>query len=99
MNNQRMYKVLLSPHVSEKTAMAAEMEGRHTFRVRRDASKYEIRRAVEKLFDVSVQSVQIVNVKGKSKRFGATPGKRPAWKKAVVRLAEGQDLDFMNIGS
>jgi len=97
MNDQRLYKVLLSPHVSEKSSTGAEMEGRHTFRVAKDASKLEVRKAVEKLFGVDVRSVQIINVKGKIKRFGATEGKRSDWKKAVVRLAEGQDLDFMGI--
>jgi len=99
MNDQRIYSVLLAPHVSEKTAIAAEMQGRHTFKVAKDASKLEVRKAVEKLFDVNVKSVQIVNVRGKVKRFGATEGKRSSWKKAIVKLAEGQDLDFMSIGS
>jgi len=98
-NEQRIYQVLLAPHVSEKTALAAEMQGRHTFKVANDASKLEVRKAVEKLFDVDVKSVQIVNVRGKTKRFGATEGKRSDWKKAIVKLAEGQDLDFMGIGS
>lgn len=97
MNDQRLYKVLLAPHVSEKTATAAEMEGRHTFRIAKDASKLEVRKAVEKLFDVNVLSVQIVNVRGKTKRFGASEGKRSDWKKAIVRLAEGQDIDFMGV--
>jgi len=95
MNEQRLYQVLLAPHVSEKTAVASEMEGRHTFRVARDATKIEVRKAVERLFEVNVKSVQIVNVHGKTKRFGATEGKRSDWKKAIVRLAEGQDIDFM----
>ena len=95
MNEQRLYQVLLAPHVSEKTAVASEMEGRHTFRVARDATKIEVRKAVERLFEVNVKSVQIVNVRGKTKRFGATEGKRSDWKKAIVRLAEGQDIDFM----
>lgn len=97
MNEQRLYQILLAPHVSEKTATAAEMEGRHTFRVDRSATKLEVRKAVEKLFDVSVRSVQIVNVPGKTKRFGSKEGKRSDWKKAIVRLAEGQDIDFMGI--
>ncbi len=97
MNDQRLYQVLLAPHVSEKTAVAAEMQGRHTFRVANDASKLEVRKAVEKLFDVSVRSVQILNVRGKTKRFGSGEGKRSDWKKAIVRLAEGQDIDFMGI--
>ena len=95
MNEQRLYQVLLAPHVSEKTAIASEMEQRHTFRVARDATKLEVRKAVEKLFEVDVRSVQIINVRGKIKRFGATEGKRSDWKKAIVRLAEGQDIDFM----
>jgi large subunit ribosomal protein L23 len=97
MNDQRLYQVLLAPHVSEKTAVAAEMEGRHTFRVAQNATKIEVRKAVEKIFDVTVRSVQIVNVAGKTKRFGSKEGKRSDWKKAIVRLAEGQDIDFMGI--
>lgn len=97
MNDQRLYQVLLAPHVSEKTATAAEMEGRHTFRVVGDATKLEVRKAVEKIFDVNVRGVQIVNVPGKTKRFGSKEGKRSDWKKAIVRLAEGQDIDFMGI--
>ena len=95
MNEQRLYSIILAPHVSEKTALASEMEGRHTFRVVNDASKLEVRKAVEKLFEVDVKSVQILNVRGKTKRFGQTEGKRSDWKKAIVRLAEGQDIDFM----
>ena len=97
MNDQRLYQVLLAPHVSEKTATAAEMEGRHTFRVAADATKIEVRKAVEKLFDVKVRGVSIVNVQGKSKRFGSKEGKRSDWKKAIVRLGEGQDIDFMGM--
>ncbi len=99
MNDQRLYAVLLAPHISEKTALASEMQGRHTFKVAIDASKLEVRKAVEQLFKVDVKSVQIVNVKGKTKRFGSSMGKRSDWKKATVRLAEGQDIDFMSIGS
>jgi len=98
-NEQRLHQILIRPHVSEKTAISAEMEGRHAFRVARDATKIEVRRAVEKLFEVDVKSVQIVNVRGKIKRFGQTSGKRSGWRKAIVRLAEGQDLDFTGIGS
>jgi large subunit ribosomal protein L23 len=97
MNEQRLYGVLLAPHISEKSAVAAEMQGRHTFRIAKDASKLEVRQAVEKLFSVDVKSVQIVNVKGKTKRFGQSMGRRSDWKKATVRLAEGQDIDFMSI--
>ena len=97
MNNSRLYNILLSPHVSEKAAIGAEMSGRHTFKVAPDATKLEVRKAVEQLFNVKVTSVQILNVKGKIKRFGAATGKRSDWKKATVRLADGQDLDFVGI--
>ena len=92
-----LYKVLLSPHISEKTAMGAELDGRHTFRVDANATKLDVRKAVEQLFDVKVTSVQISNVKGKTKRFGQTLGKRKSWKKATVRLADGEDLDFVPV--
>lgn len=97
MNKTRLYNILLSPHISEKTTLDAEIDSRHTFRVAGDATKLEVREAVETLFGVKVVSVQIVNVKGKVKRFGATLGKRSSWKKATVRLADGQDLDFAGI--
>jgi large subunit ribosomal protein L23 len=63
--------------------------------VRRDANKAEIRKAVELMFDVKVEGVQVVNNRGKSKRFGRMTGTRASWKKAYVRLAEGQDIDFL----
>lgn len=97
MNEQRLYQVLIRPHVSEKTAMGAEMQGRHSFRVAGDATKLEVRRAVERIFGVDVKGVQISNVRGKTKRFGQVAGRRSGWRKATVRLAEGQDLDFMNM--
>ena len=94
MNQERVFSVLLGPHVSEKTAIATEMNNLYTFRVARDASKLEIRRAVEKLFKVKVANVQVLNVKGKVKmnRFGAA--RRSDWKKAYVRLESGHDIDF-----
>ena len=94
MNQERVFNVLLGPHVSEKTAIATEMNNQYTFRVAPDASKLEIRRAVEKLFKVKVANVQVLNVKGKVKmnRFGAA--RRSDWKKAYVRLESGHDIDF-----
>ena len=68
---------------------------RVVFQVLEDATKLEIRKAVETQFDVTVEAVQVLNVRGKVKRFGRTPGKRSNWKKAYVRLADGQDIDFM----
>lgn len=94
MNQERLMKVLLSPVVSEKAAIAAEIGAQYAFRVAPDATKREIGRAVELLFDVKVDRVQVLNVKGKSKRFGRRPGRRPGWRKAYVRLQQGQEIDF-----
>jgi len=95
MNEERVHQILLRPVVSEKTTSAADTSNQVVFEVLRDANKREIRIAVEKLFDVTVESVQIINVRGKVKRFGRTPGQRPTWKKAYVRLADGDDINFM----
>ena len=94
MNQERLMKVLLSPLISEKTSLAAENSGQYAFRVATDATKREIGRAVEALFDVKVDRVQVINMKGKNKRFGQRPGKRPGWRKAYVRLMPGHDIDF-----
>ncbi len=94
MNQERLMRIIQSPLVSEKSALAADMAGQFTFRVVTDATKPEIKRAVELMFDVDVVQVRVVNVKGKSKRFGRTLGKRNDWRKAIVRLKEGQDIDF-----
>jgi large subunit ribosomal protein L23 len=94
MNQERLLKVLLSPVISEKAALAAESSAQYAFRVAPDATKREIGRAVEAMFDVQVDRVQVINVKGKSKRFGQRLGKRPDWRKAYVRLKPGFDIDF-----
>ena len=94
MNNERIMKVLLSPLISEKSSVIADANQQYTFRVATDATKREIARAVEKLFEVQVQSVQVVNVKGKRKRFGQVQGKRSDWKKAYVRLKPGSEIEF-----
>jgi large subunit ribosomal protein L23 len=94
MNQERLMKVLLSPVVSEKAAMAADTSRQYAFKVTTDATKPEIAAAVELLFDVKVDNVRTVLVKGKRKRFGQVQGKRSDWKKAYVRLQEGQDIDF-----
>ena len=94
MNNERLMKVLMGPLVSEKSAMAADGARQFTFKVVPDATKPEIAKAVELLFEVEVEKVQTINVNGKSKRFGRLQGKRKNWKKAMVRLKEGQDIDF-----
>lgn len=92
---ERLMQVLLGPHVSEKTTLAADRASQVVFKVRRDATKRDISKAVEKLFDVKVDNVTVVNVKGKTKRFGRVEGRRPDWKKAYVRLAPGHDIDFI----
>ncbi len=93
-SKERLMSILLSPVVSEKSAMAADVSNQFVFRVATDATKPEIAQAVELMFDVKVEDVRTANVKGKQKRFGAMLGKRNSWKKAYVRLQEGHDIDF-----
>jgi len=95
MNQEALMKILLAPHVSEKSTRGAEENRQFVFKVARDATKPQIRRAVELMFDVKVAGVQVSNVKSKAKRFGRIEGRRPAWKKAYVTLKEGYDIDFM----
>lgn len=95
MNAERLATVLVGPHISEKSTVLSEQENQFVFKVRTDANKSDIRKAVELMFDVKVESVQVLNVLGKKKRFKTTLGKRPDWKKAYVRLAEGNTIDFM----
>jgi len=99
MNVERLHQVLRRPIVSEKSTNVAESSQQVVFEVLTDATKNEIKTAVESLFDVSVEGVQVINVRGKVKRFGKTPGKRTNWKKAYVRLAEGDDIDFLGSGA
>jgi large subunit ribosomal protein L23 len=94
MNQERIMQVLLAPHVSEKSAVLADSDRQHVFKVLPTATKTEIKQAVESLFEVKVDQVRVVNVKGKTKRFGQRNGKRSDWRKAYVKLAEGQDIDF-----
>lgn len=91
---ERAYQVLLAPLVTEKSSLAAEANNIVAFEVAGTASKPEIRRAVESLFDVKVDRVTTVNVNGKTKRFGRGFGRRSDWKKAYVKLADGQEIDF-----
>ena len=86
--------VIRGPHLSEKAHMAAE-NNQVVFKVRTDATKAEIKKAVEMLFDVKVDRVTVLNNKGKTKRFGRVEGRRNDTKKAYVKLAEGSDLDFL----
>ena len=94
-HQERLMTVLRSPHVSEKSSITAELHNQVVFKVRTDATKEEIRQAVEMLFEVSVDDVQVINCRGKIKRHGANWGQRAAWKKAYVKLAEGSHIDFL----
>jgi large subunit ribosomal protein L23 len=95
MKKERLMKVLLAPHISEKATIAADSSQQFVFKVMPSANKLEIKKAVELMFDVKVDSVQVANVKGKNKRFGQIAGRRADWKKAYVKLQPGQDIDFM----
>ena len=90
----RLMQVLVAPIVSEKATMVAEKSNAVTFKVLQDATKPEIKAAVELMFKVEVGSVSVVNVKGKTKRFGGRIGRRDHAKKAYVALKEGQELNF-----
>jgi len=96
MNQERLLKVLYGPHISEKATIVADGNGQYVFRVATDAAKPEIKAAVEKLFNVTVESVRTLNQKGKVKRTARGTGKRNDIKKAYVRLAQGQEIDFLN---
>jgi large subunit ribosomal protein L23 len=92
---ERLLKVILAPHISEKSTVSAEMNNTVVFRVAIDATKAEIKAAVKRLFEVEVDSVRTLVCKGKTKRHGARMGRRSDWKKAYVTLAEGADIDFV----
>jgi large subunit ribosomal protein L23 len=95
MKQERIFKVLLGPHISEKATIVAEGSQQVVFRVTKDATKPEIKEAVEQLFDVKVKGVNIVNVKGKTKRTARGLGKRNDVRKAYVCLADGSEIDFL----
>ena len=92
---ERLLDVLLEPRITEKATRIGEANNQFIFRVAKDASKPEIKAAVEQLFEVQVSSVQVLNMNGKRKRFGITEGRRDNWKKAYVTLKPGFDIDFM----
>ena len=96
MNQERIFTVLVAPHVSEKAALNAENNNQYVFKVAIDAKKPEIKKAVESVFDVQVLKVQTSVVKGKVKRFGQKMGRRKDWKKAYVTLAEGSTIEMMS---
>ena len=94
MSQDRLYNVLLAPIISEKSTMIGEKHNQVAFRVIQDATKQEVKAAVELLFKVEVDAVQILNRPGKAKRFGRTPGRRSDVRKAYVCLKVGQEINF-----
>ena len=98
MNKERVMKVLLAPHVSEKSTLVADQNRQFVFNVLKDASKTEVRQAVEHLFNVEVEAVRVCNTQGKLKRFGQLYGRRNNGKKAYVTLKPGFDIDYSGVG-
>ncbi len=96
MNQERIFNILIAPHISEKSALNTEYNNQYVFKVAIDANKPEIKKAVENAFDVKVSKVQTSIAKGKVKRFGRTTGRRKDWKKAYVTLAEGSTIKMMS---
>ena len=94
MNREELMGVLIAPHVTEKTSLAMQNHNQYTFRVRREATKTDIKKAVELMFEVKVAGVQVVNEPGKARRFGRHAGRTQEWKKAYVSLVEGQSIDY-----
>jgi len=99
MNQERLMQVLLAPQISEKATYVADKNEQVVFRVASDATKPEIKAAVELLFKVEVEGVQVANVKGKVKRFKGATGRRKGWKKAFVCLKAGQEINFVEGGN
>ena len=98
MNEERLMQVLLAPQISEKATLLGEKNRQVVFRVMKDATKPEIKAAVQLMFKVEAESVQVLNTNGKSKRFRGFQGRQKAWKKAFVRLKEGQEITFVEGG-
>ena len=94
-HREKLLQVLIGPHVSEKATALADRAHQVVFRVRNDATKADVKRAVELLFEVKVDRVTVARMPSKEKRFGQRQGKRAGWKKAYVRLAPGSDINFM----
>lgn len=94
MNEQRLYRIIQGPLTTEKSVRAADKFRQITLKVVKDATKAEVKYAIEKLFNVVVSSVRTSNVKGKVKQFKQRQGQRSSWKKAIVKLTEGHDINF-----
>ena len=95
MNDAKLYDVIRAPRVSEKTARLQEVSNQYVFEVATDATKADSKVAIAKRFDVKVEAVNVVNVKGKGKAFTNRMGRRGDWRKAYVKLADGQSIDVM----
>ena len=95
MSTEHILTVLRSPLISEKGARLQEQSNQYVFEVAATATKADVKAAIEQLFSVTVEAVNVVNVKGKSKSFRSRAGRRGDWRKAYVRLAEGQSIDVM----
>tara|TARA_B110000014_G_scaffold252290_1_gene230471 strand:+ start:607 stop:906 length:300 start_codon:yes stop_codon:yes gene_type:complete len=99
MNEQKIMSILLEPKVTEKSSMIGELNNQYVFKVSKSATKPEIKKAIELMFDgAEVESVQVTNVKGKRKIFKRSSGQRANWKKAYIKLKPGFDIDFMGDG-
>jgi large subunit ribosomal protein L23 len=94
MSIYQLSDILEAPIVSEKSTIAAEKNNQFVFKVKKQATKHQVRKAVEVMFNVEVDSVHVLNVNGKKKRFGKTLGQRSDWKKAYVKLKPGHDINF-----
>ena len=95
MSTTNVYEVIRAPRVSEKTARLQEVSNQYVFEIAKTATKADVKAAVEQIFDVKVEAVNVVNVKGKNKSFKFRSGRRGDWRKAYVKLAEGQSIDVM----
>jgi len=97
-NQARLYSIILGPHISEKATIMAEVRNQVAFKVANDATKTEIKEAVEKIFKVSVTGLQVLNVKGKTKRTARGGIRQKSnWKKAYVQLEQGHEIDFAEL--
>jgi large subunit ribosomal protein L23 len=97
MNQERIYKVLVGPQISEKSTLVAENSNQVVFKVALDSNKLEIKRAIEKLFSVKVVQVRLLRMKGKTKRNRFGEVSRSDWKKAYIRLEQGHEIDFASM--
>lgn len=97
MSQERMLDIIIAPYISEKTSLVGDKNNQYVFKVMKDATKTEIKQAIEKLFSVNVDKVRVMNVKPKTRRTRHGMGKRPGWKKAYVCLSKGHDIDFTKV--